>query len=301
MPEFYSHGKLLLTSEYAVLDGALALAIPTKSGQSLKVTAEKTNTLQWKSFDHTNNIWFEAEFNVSDDNLSLTKTSDSAIAERLKNIFEAANKLSKSKLDLGGCKVETHLEFDRQWGLGTSSTLINNIANWLHIDAYALLINTFGGSGYDIACAQNDTPILYQLTHDGPEVQTADLNWPFTEQLYFVYLNQKQNSRTGIANYKARQQSNSNTTDELSSITRAILESNSLTEFERLIKNHNQIISQLIGQEPVSGLFRDFNGSLKNLGAWGGDFILVSSQTDPTSYFHEKGYHTVIPFKEMIL
>ncbi len=301
MPEFYSHGKLLLTSEYAVLDGALALAIPTKSGQSLKVTAEKTNTLQWKSFDRTNNIWFEAVFKVSDDNLSLTKTSDSAIAERLKNIFEAANKLSKSKLDLGGCKVETHLEFDRQWGLGTSSTLINNIANWLHIDAYALLINTFGGSGYDIACAQNDTPILYQLTHDGPEVQTADLNWPFTEQLYFVYLNQKQNSRTGIANYKARQQSNSNTTDELSSITRAILESNSLTEFERLIKNHNQIISQLIGQEPVSGLFRDFNGSLKNLGAWGGDFILVSSQTDPTPYFDERGYHIVIPFKEMIL
>ena len=301
MPEFYSHGKLLITSEYAVLDGALALAIPTKSGQSLKVTDAKTNTLQWKSFDHTNNIWFEAEFNVSDDNLSLTKTSDSAIAERLKNIFEAAKKLSKSKLDLGGCKVETHLEFDRQWGLGTSSTLINNIANWLHIDAYALLINTFGGSGYDIACAQNDTPILYQLTHDGPEVQTADLNWPFTEQLYFVYLNQKQNSRTGIANYKARQQSNSDTVDDLSKITRAILESNSLTEFERLIKNHNQIISQLIGQEPVSGLFRDFNGSLKNLGAWGGDFILVSSQTDPSSYFDERGYHIVIPFKEMIL
>ncbi len=139
MSEFYSHGKLLLTSEYAVLDGALALAIPTKSGQSLKVTDAKTNTLQWKSFDHTNNIWFEAEFKVSDDNLSLTTTTDSAIAERLKNIFEAANKLSKSKLDLGGCKVETHLEFDRQWGLGTSSTLINNIANWLHIDAYALL------------------------------------------------------------------------------------------------------------------------------------------------------------------
>ncbi|WP_115461172.1 GYDIA family GHMP kinase [Winogradskyella aurantiaca] len=301
MPEFYSHGKLLLTSEYAVLDGALALAIPTKPGQSLEVTAIESNTLKWKSFNHNNNVWFETEFKVSDDNLSLTKTSDSAIAERLKNIFEAANKLSKSKLDLGGCKVETHLEFDRQWGLGTSSTLINNIANWLQVDAFALLDTTFGGSGYDIACAQNDNPILYKLNPNGIEVQATQLNWPFTEQLYFVYLNQKQNSRTGIADYKARQQSNSNTIDELSSITRALLDSNSLTEFERLIKNHNQIISRLIGQEPVSGLFRDFNGSLKNLGAWGGDFILVSSQTDPTSYFDERGYHIVIPFKEMIL
>ena len=31
--EFYSHGKLLLTAEYAVLEGVKALAIPTKRGQ----------------------------------------------------------------------------------------------------------------------------------------------------------------------------------------------------------------------------------------------------------------------------
>ena len=37
MQKFYSHGKLLITSEYAVLDGAKALAVPTKLGQSLKV------------------------------------------------------------------------------------------------------------------------------------------------------------------------------------------------------------------------------------------------------------------------
>ena len=30
---FFSPGKLLLTSEYVVLDGALALALPTKLGQ----------------------------------------------------------------------------------------------------------------------------------------------------------------------------------------------------------------------------------------------------------------------------
>ena len=32
--DFYSNGKLLLTSEYVVLDGAIALAIPTRLGQS---------------------------------------------------------------------------------------------------------------------------------------------------------------------------------------------------------------------------------------------------------------------------
>ena len=96
MPEFYSHGKLLLTSEYAVLDGALALAIPTKHGQSLTVTSVKANTLQWNSFDHNNNVWFEAEFKVTNNKLSIATTTDLAIAERLKNILEAANNLSKS-------------------------------------------------------------------------------------------------------------------------------------------------------------------------------------------------------------
>ena len=34
---FYAHGKLLITSEYLVLDGAEALALPTVYGQSLEV------------------------------------------------------------------------------------------------------------------------------------------------------------------------------------------------------------------------------------------------------------------------
>ena len=34
---FYSNGKLLLTGEYVVLDGAKALAVPTRFGQNLIV------------------------------------------------------------------------------------------------------------------------------------------------------------------------------------------------------------------------------------------------------------------------
>jgi mevalonate kinase len=37
---FYSNGKLLITGEYLVLDGATAFALPTKIGQNLIV--EKT-------------------------------------------------------------------------------------------------------------------------------------------------------------------------------------------------------------------------------------------------------------------
>jgi hypothetical protein len=59
-----------------------------------------------------------------------------------------------------GYNITTHLNFPKKWGLGTSSTLINNIAQWLQIDAFTLLNNSFGGSGYDIACKITNTIIL---------------------------------------------------------------------------------------------------------------------------------------------
>jgi hypothetical protein len=48
-------------------------------------------------------------------------------------------------------------------------------------------------------------------------------------------------------------------------------------------------------------LFSDFNGEVKSLGAWGGDFVMVLSDSDPTSYFSSKGFETVISYDEMIL
>ena len=48
-------------------------------------------------------------------------------------------------------------------------------------------------------------------------------------------------------------------------------------------------------------LFPDFKGSLKSLGAWGGDFILAVAEDNPTVFFKEKGYDTIIPYHDMIL
>ena len=60
--------------------------------------------------------------------------------------------------------ITTQLSFPRNWGLGSSSTLINNIAQWFQIDAFELLHQSFGGSVYDIACAQNNNPITYRIS-----------------------------------------------------------------------------------------------------------------------------------------
>ena len=68
MEHFKANGKLLISGEYAVLDGALALAIPTKLGQSLEVNYYEPHTenpkLAWNAFLHDESLWFSAEFEM---------------------------------------------------------------------------------------------------------------------------------------------------------------------------------------------------------------------------------------------
>ena len=306
-----SHGKLLLTGEYVVLDGALSLAVPTKFGQSLEVEAIEDPEIIWKSLDENGNIWFETTFETTNNEIShgvyfersRKVRNDNDVSERLIQILNAAKQLNPNFLNTSnGFKIITKLDFPRHWGLGTSSTLINNIAQWAHVDAYKLLEITFGGSGYDIACAQHHTPITYQLENNKPIVKPIDFNPPFKDHLYFVYLNKKQNSREGIKHYNVNKGPLKTVIRDINHITSQIITSNSLEGFETLIAQHEAIISKLTKQKVIKALlFNDFKGCVKSLGAWGGDFILVSSKENPTSYFNQKGFETVIPYADMVL
>ncbi len=303
MKSFYSNGKLLLTGEYAVLDGALSLAVPTIYGQSLDIEAITESKLIWKSLDKHENIWFETTFNITDNEVLSSDRNDNAISERLIQILNTAKQLNPDFLNSkNGFKAITKLDFPRNWGLGTSSTLINNIAQWANIDAYKLLEATFGGSGYDIACAQHDTSITYQLENGNPLAKLVDFHPSFKDCLYFVYLNKKQNSRDGIKHYNAHKGNLHTIIEDINTITTQIIASNSLKGFELLITQHEEIISKLTKQHTIKALlFNDFKGSMKSLGAWGGDFILVASQENPTPYFNQKGFETVIPYADMVL
>lgn len=305
MKTFRSNGKLLITGEYVVLDGAKALAIPTKYGQSLTIEKNNTNSIYWQSYNENGQIWFEDEFLVSEssDRLIFKAKNNTDVSKRLIQILNATYDLNSEFLNSKlGYNIITHQDFNRLWGLGTSSTLVNNVANWAQVDAYKLLEKTFGGSGYDIACAQHNTSITYQLRrHQNPLVEAIDFNPSFKSQLYFVYLNQKQNSRDGITSYKKNAKIDTRTIEDVNKITEAIIRSKSLSEFEILINTHEIIISNLIKQDTIqSKLFSDYDGSVKSLGAWGGDFVLVTSRINPTDYFKSKGFKTVIPYTEMV-
>mgnify|MGYP003333304416 CR=1 FL=1 len=124
-----SKGKILLTSEYIVLKGALALAIPTKFKQSLIFEQNNSSLLVWKSYDSENKIWFQCEMLLP--NLELINCSNKKIGEILQSILLSAKKINPNFLTKNnGGILKTKLDFPNNWGLGSSSTLINNIAKW---------------------------------------------------------------------------------------------------------------------------------------------------------------------------
>ncbi|WP_271855146.1 GYDIA family GHMP kinase [Patiriisocius marinus] len=295
---YYSNGKLLLTGEYVVLDGADALAIPTKLGQNLKVSIVDTPGLHWKSFTNKNQCWFEAFFVLS----TLESTSTDPVAKTLTAILKSARSLNSSFLiDNIGFEVRTTLDFDRSWGLGSSSTLINSIASWAGVDAFTLLEKSFGGSGYDIAAAQNNTPIIYTKRKKSVDIRNVFLDWDFKDSIYFVHLNKKQDSKEGISTYRTKPK-DLKVIEAISAITNKLLMCYTLKDFETLMQAHETHISKLTGLATTkSRLFSDYPHTIKSLGAWGGDFILVVSPNQNLEYFRNKGYTTIIPFNEMIL
>ena len=299
---FYSNGKLLITGEYLILDGAKGLALPTKMGQNLIVEDANTGAIHWKSYDADGGVWFEDT--LSFEEIQNNNTTPESVKATLIKILQVANAMNPDVFSNSrGLDITTQLSFPRNWGLGTSSTLINNIAQWFQINAFELLHKSFGGSGYDIACAQNNNPITYSIINGNPNIEQVVFDPEFSQNLYFVYLNQKRNSKSAIAEYHSNKTSQlPNYIATINGLTQDTIEANNLESFTKLLNKHETILSVLLKTETVKNtLFPDFEGAIKSLGAWGGDFVLAVSKKNPKPYFVAKGYETVIPYGEMIL
>lgn len=297
----------MLTGEYLALDNALVLTLPTKFGQTLSV--EKTNGnghIEWISYTNEEKIWFKARFKYYDNSIRIESENDKKIADTLVKIINAAIKLSPTLLqNLINYKITTHLEFPQNWGLGSSSTLINNIAQWFNINPFDLHFNVFNGSGYDIASAYNDNPVTYLINNQSPIVEEVKFNPPYKTNIFFVHLNQKQNSYNEVKKYqknKSKDQIES-AIKITNSLTNEILTAKTLAEFEKLLLKHEQTLAKVLGIPTIQKqLFNDYDlGVIKSLGAWGGDFVLVTGNEKSIEYFLEKGYQTILTFDDVIL
>lgn len=294
---FFARGKLMLSGEYAVLKGALALSLPCRYGQHLLVCENKNNQeIIWESFDEKDQIWFEVQFDLE---LNILCCSSDKMAENLQTILKTAFEMSSEKPD--SVNIKTHLDFNREWGLGSSSTLIHLISQWLNIDALDLFFKVSNGSGYDVAAAGCSKPIVYQLQKPKANWREVEIPQMVFENCFFIHLNQKQKSDLEVAKFKLTNTISEAQIVEISKLSESVLLLNNDKQLQNWIRDHEILMTEILGKIRLQDqLFSDFEGQIKSLGGWGGDFILASGN-NIKSYFSAKGFHTIIPFNEMII
>ncbi len=305
---FYANGKLLITGEYVILDGAVSLAFPCKFGQSLECIFNLSAEITWQSYDHQHELWFSAKL---DSQLNILETNDTDKAVFLKKLLTYCCSVTSPENRnpfLAGAFVQTQLTFPTNWGLGSSSTLLVTLAQLFEIDAFALHFAMTNGSGYDIACGKTTQPLLYELKPHSKEPHvTLLLNKPFTklsDSIYFIHLNQKQKSDREVASYSSLKKDIdlAPLCETISDLTKQLLTVKDLSYFNELIETHEMILSTVLQRNTIKeDLFQLYKGgSIKSLGAWGGDFIMVTGKSSDLDYFREKGYSTILSFDEMI-
>ncbi|MCB0663651.1 MAG: hypothetical protein KDC24_12975, partial [Saprospiraceae bacterium] len=277
--QFYAHGKLLLTGEYFVLDGAAALAFPAAYGQHMKVhPGPGPYEVNWHALDEKGQTWLSCKFSGID--FQLLETNDTESAERLQSILKTCRNLNPEfLLARHRYSVETVLEFPRAWGLGTSSTLISMIGKWAEVNPWQLLENTFGGSGYDLACAETQHPILYRLLDGQGHSELVKLHPELYKKMHFVYLGNKQNSREGIRMYRSKGKPGVQLLNEINQLTSDFISAQDISQLTTAMVKHEKLVGKYLGITPLQEReFPDFKGALKSLGAWGGDFFAAVAE-----------------------
>lgn len=299
MNKIFSHGKLLLSSEYVILDGALALAIPTKMGQSFSFKEVKNGLSQihWTSLCQ-GKLWFDVKINSQ--NWKITETNDEKSALFILKILKEIQKYSSKFQENDSYSFQSDLDFPQNFGLGSSSTLITNLAKWAKINAFDLNNNILGGSGYDISVAQESSAILYKLQNGEKLIEKINFTPTFKNELIFIHLNQKQNSREGIQLYRSKNKSK-NLIQEFSQLTRELLHCKNIHDFSALMTTHEEKLSQFLELKTAKEKhFPDCPTFVKSLGAWGGDFVLTKKFGGYSSYFREKGFENIFAWEDLI-
>lgn len=294
---YYGHGKLLLTGEYAVLDGAKALAVPTKFGQHLEVfqIPDGKSEIQWESYDVHNKLWLQY------DSIATVKSSEQLMLEKILHVIDDMNPVLFSDHSF---HFTTKLEFDRKWGLGSSSTLLYCLAEWAKIDMFKLLERTFGGSGYDLASAGCDDAIFYTMKDKKASWEILNLDFPFKDNLYFVYLGKKKNSRDAISHYR-QSESSPEFLEKISTLSTDMSKAESLDELQGIMIVHENLLSKRLLHRTLNDVYFSDNKKVvgKSLGGWGGDFALIATEVpeeELKTYLLTKELDVVLSWDEMI-
>ncbi|HBH83737.1 MAG: hypothetical protein A2X04_11155 [Bacteroidetes bacterium GWF2_41_9] len=301
---WFSNGNLIISGEYFVLTGAKALTVPLKFGQSLKVECinDSGNNIQWKT-NELGKPWFRADFNCDD--LISKSSSDMGKALRLERLLKGIRTINPDFFRKGwSYNITCEIDFNLNWGWGSSSTLISNLANYAGIDPFELNKMVSSGSGYDIAASLSPTPVFFRLKEGTREIIPVAFNPVFKNFIWFLYLGRKQSTSTSIDNNLKFIEKNKNLCRIITGLTDIIATAENMEEFIRSITEHEKIIAGTLNMPRIKEkYFNDFEGEIKSLGAWGGDFAMVASPLNETvirRYFNDKRLEILFGFDEIV-
>jgi mevalonate kinase len=293
----------MISGEYLVLHGATAFAIPVRFGQRMQIDEySEEDILLWITYvkDQT---WFKAQFSL--DNFEIIHHNDANSAAYVQQVLHAAKMLNPGFLkNYSGCLVECRIDFDTQWGLGSSSSLISNVAYWSGVDPLELHAAVSKGSGYDVACARSSKPILFVNAGGEQKSTPVDFTPPFSDNIYFIYLGKKQDSQADVDIFMRGNAGYENEIRRISDISKEMVTCTSYDAFGNLMHVHEEIMSGVLGKPTLkSSVFSDFPGEIKSLGAWGGDFAMAlwpKTKDELGSYLTGKNLDTFFKLNEMI-
>ena len=116
-----------------------------------------------------------------------------------------------------------------------------------------------------------------------------------------MYRNKKQSSQAAIHQLKDKKPSKQQL-EQMDALTQAVLSAADVKDFQKQLKAHETLVGNFLGQPPLQEThFADFNGTVKSLGAWGGDFFLAVGTAGTPAYFKSKGYSTCFSYNDLIL
>ncbi len=303
---YYSNGKLIISGEYLVLKGAKALVFPLRLGQDMQVEQTEDGhapMITWQA-NINDQPWFSAKIAFTD--WKIVRTTDTNVADRLIKLLAGAAAMNNQLFDPAkSIKIVTRSAFPMNWGFGSSSALITNLAKWAEVDPFDLFFRVSVGSGADIAGALSPGPVLYRLEKGKPVISPVRFNPPFRDQIWFVYLGQKQNTEKQVHDFNANTRITEKQIESIDLLTDEMLQAQEISGFKKAVREHETFMESILHQTKIhEERFSDFPGEIKSLGAWGGDFAMVISEKDEESlrtYFNKKGLDILLSFNDIVL
>ena len=293
--DYYASGKLLLFGEYLVLKGARSLSIPLRYGQKMMVEKVDSKEINWLS-RVIGKEWFSAKFT---NQLEKIEATDHQIAESLQYLLEMVREENPS-LFYNGLNFHLEADFPMEWGFGSSSTLISLLAQWSNTDPYRLLKNSFGGSGYDVACATADSPIVFESGKNTKEA--IELSEKITSKLLFIYSGKKQKSKNEVSRFEEIAVSE-NQIQQMNNLVNSVIACEDIEIMEALIEQSEHLLSEILSLETIkNSTFSNYPHSIKSLGAWGGDFFMATYRDEEVAreYFSKRGYEVQFNYDQII-